>query len=86
MPADYFIDTNVFVYDLETVLQPLVYVPSTMAMYQDVLDTHARYQLQFYDALIVAGALWAGCKTLYSEGLQHGQRFNDLVITNPFLS
>jgi predicted nucleic acid-binding protein len=32
-----------------------------------------RYQLSHWDALIVASALLAGCNTLYSEDLQHGQ-------------
>jgi predicted nucleic acid-binding protein len=32
-----------------------------------------RYQLSHWDALIVASALLAGCDTLYSEDLQHGQ-------------
>jgi predicted nucleic acid-binding protein len=40
--------------------------------------------LSWYDALIVAGAIEAQCGTLYSEDLQHGQRFNDLRIENPF--
>jgi len=38
----------------------------------------------FYDALIVATALEAGCDTLYSEDLQDGRRFPGLVIVNPF--
>jgi predicted nucleic acid-binding protein len=40
--------------------------------------------LSWYDALIVAGAIEAQCGVLYSEDLQHGQRFNDLRIENPF--
>ncbi|MHB8885447.1 MAG: PIN domain-containing protein, partial [Methylovirgula sp.] len=39
----------------------------------------------FYDALIIAAAQEAGCETLYSEDLQHGRKFGDLVIVNPFL-
>lgn len=45
-----------------------------------------RYQLSHWDALIVASALIAGCDTLYSEDLQHGQVFDEqLRIVNPFL-
>lgn len=54
-------------------------------------DTHAAglalardHGLSFYDALIVATALEAGCDTLYSEDLQDGRRFPGLVIVNPF--
>ncbi len=57
------------------------------------VDTHARaltlaerHGLSFYDALIVAAALLAGCKTLYSEDMQHGQVIDrQLTIQNPFL-
>jgi predicted nucleic acid-binding protein len=45
-----------------------------------------RYQLSHWDALIVAAALLAGCDTLYSEDLQHGQVFDErLTVVNPFL-
>jgi predicted nucleic acid-binding protein len=46
-----------------------------------------RYQLSHWDALIVAAALLAGCETLYSEDLQHGQVFDSrLTVINPFLA
>lgn len=45
-----------------------------------------RYGLSLYDAMIVASALCAGCKTLYSEDLQDGQVIDgQLRIRNPFL-
>jgi predicted nucleic acid-binding protein len=34
--------------------------------------------------LIIAAALEAGCLTLYSEDLQHGQQIEGLTIENPF--
>jgi predicted nucleic acid-binding protein len=37
-----------------------------------------------YDALILAAAIEAGCETLYSEDFQHGRRFGDCTILNPF--
>jgi predicted nucleic acid-binding protein len=40
--------------------------------------------LSFYDALIIASAVEAGCDMLYSEDLQDGRRFPGLVIVNPF--
>jgi predicted nucleic acid-binding protein len=42
------------------------------------------HSIAFYDALIVAAALEAGCDRLYSEDLQHGRRFGDCLIVNPF--
>ena len=38
----------------------------------------------FYDSLIVASALQAGCETLLTEDLQDGRRIDSLVIVNPF--
>jgi predicted nucleic acid-binding protein len=44
-----------------------------------------RHQLSFWDGLIVQAALDAGCTTLLTENLQHGQRFGTLQVINPFL-
>jgi predicted nucleic acid-binding protein len=53
-------------------------------LFARAIEIYRAHQLHWYDALIVAAALQANCKVLYSEDLQHGQRFGDLVITNPF--
>jgi predicted nucleic acid-binding protein len=42
-------------------------------------------KLSFYDALIVASAIGAGCNVLYSEDMQHGRSIGGLAIANPFL-
>jgi predicted nucleic acid-binding protein len=43
------------------------------------------HQLSFYDALIVASAIGAGCDILYSEDLQDRRSIGRLAIVNPFL-
>lgn len=44
-----------------------------------------RYGLSVYDAMIVAAALLAGCKTLLSEDMQNGQSIDGtLEVRNPF--
>ncbi|MEZ5045296.1 MAG: PIN domain-containing protein [Saprospiraceae bacterium] len=44
-----------------------------------------RYGFSFYDSLILAAALEAGCSVLYSEDLQHGQVIEQvLTVKNPF--
>jgi predicted nucleic acid-binding protein len=48
------------------------------------LDLAERHRFSIYDGLIVAAAQRAGCKTLYTEDLQHGQRIDRLTIRNPF--
>jgi predicted nucleic acid-binding protein len=46
-----------------------------------------RYGFSHFDSLIVATALAAGCTTLYTEDLQHGQVIEGrLTLVNPFLS
>lgn len=40
--------------------------------------------LSWWDALIVAAALEAGCDTLWTDDLQDGRRFDRLLIRNPF--
>jgi predicted nucleic acid-binding protein len=43
------------------------------------------HRLSFYDALIVASAIEAGCNVLYSEDMQHGRTIGALAIANPLL-
>ncbi len=46
-----------------------------------------RYKFSFYDSVIVASALRAGCSVLYSEDLQHRQIIShSLTIINPFMA
>lgn len=69
---------------LEAVLSPLMRIYPSISLYKLALETQDRYRFSFYDSLIVAAALEAGCKTLYSEDLQHGQRIEHLTVSNPF--
>jgi predicted nucleic acid-binding protein len=48
------------------------------------LDLAERFQVSFYDGLIVASASLASCKVLYSEDMQHGQTIAGVTIRNPF--
>ena len=61
--------------------------PLTAATHDAALDLAERLGCQFYDALILASALEAGCDTLLTEDLQHGQRIDGrLTIRNPFVA
>jgi predicted nucleic acid-binding protein len=66
-------------------LAPLLAVHSSFSLYQRALDLSRRFSLSWYDSLIVAAALEANCRTLYTEDLQHGQVFDNLRVQNPFL-
>ena len=70
---------------LVDVLAPLCRVYASIPLYQNTLDIQARYRFGFYDSLIEAAALSAGCTRLLSEDLQHGQQVNELTICNPFV-
>lgn len=43
-----------------------------------------RFELSYWDALIVASAQAQGCTILLSEDMQHEQRIDKLQIINPF--
>ena len=59
--------------------------PLTAETHDLGLDVAERYGFSVYDALIVASALQAGCKTLYTEDMQDGQTIQGrLVVRNPF--
>jgi predicted nucleic acid-binding protein len=60
-------------------------VPLTLDVHKRGLLLHQKYPLQFYDAMMLAAALEAGCTTFYSEDMQDGQVIeNTLTIKNPF--
>lgn len=70
---------------LATIFGPLMLVHSSQALYGEALRLSGRYRLSWYDALIVAAAIEARCEVLYTEDLQHGQRFEKLRVENPFV-
>lgn len=70
---------------VDRTLAPLWKVNPTRTLYDRGLDLQTRYRFSFYDSLIIAAALEAGCKTLYTEDLKHGQRIEGVTVTNPFV-
>lgn len=69
---------------LDQVLSPLCEVFTSLHLLGRALDVQERYRHGFYDSLIVAAALEAGCTTLYTEDLAAGQRIGSLEIVDPF--
>jgi predicted nucleic acid-binding protein len=60
-------------------------LPITLATHEAGLRIADRLGYRFYDSLIIASALEAGCGTLYSEDMQDGQVIEGaLTIRNPF--
>ena len=70
---------------LGAVFRPLLAVQSSPALVSEALRLTDRHRLSWYDSLIVAAAVEGGCGVLYSEDLQHGQRFGQLKVENPFV-
>ena len=68
-----------------TALFPMMAISSSPSLVVEGLRLQGANQLEWYDSLIIAAALQGGCKVLYTEDMQHGRRFGDLVIQNPFL-
>jgi predicted nucleic acid-binding protein len=60
--------------------------PVALSTHEFAVSLARRDGFDIYDALILAAAIEAGCETLFSEDFQHGRRFGDLTIVNPFLS
>lgn len=58
--------------------------PLTPAIHTRAVALARARELSVYDALIVAAAQDAGCGLLFSEDLQHGQKFGTLTVENPF--
>jgi predicted nucleic acid-binding protein len=67
----------------------LVFCPRPVSITEEIhrsaLDIGARYGFTIYDSLILAAALRAGCTTVFTEDLQHGQVVEGVRIENPFL-
>jgi predicted nucleic acid-binding protein len=69
--------------DVLTVVDPPL--PLTLDLHAAARALAEDHRLSFYDALIVAAAIEAGCDTLFSEDMQHGRSIGGLAIVNPFL-
>lgn len=59
-------------------------VPISLDVHERALTISERYKFRIYDSSIIAAALLAGCKTLFTEDLQNGQVIDGLTIRNPY--
>ena len=49
------------------------------------LEQKNRYQIGYYDALILASGRLANCKHVFSEDLADGQDYGGITVINPFV-
>jgi predicted nucleic acid-binding protein len=48
------------------------------------ISLQRRHQLSWWDAIVVNSAIQSDARILWTEDLNHGQRFGHLVVQNPF--
>ena len=60
-------------------------VNSDFTLVGAALEKSVNHHLCIFDAMVVEAALRAEAQTLYSEDMQHGQRYGSLTVVNPFL-
>lgn len=60
-------------------------VENTRELLVDGMARVESAQLSFWDAMVIQAAISRGCDSLYSEDWQHGLRFGELQIINPFV-
>ena len=54
------------------------------ALVDAAIQIHKRYQLRYWDALILATANDCGCQELLSEDMNAGQDYDGVTVVNPF--
>lgn len=61
---------------------PLIVVGA--AQIASAIHAEERYNISFWDALILAAAESGGADVLYTEDLNDGQRYGTVMVRNPF--
>lgn len=59
-------------------------VRTDSATVKNALEIKARYNIQFYDAMMIAAAIASGCEEILSEDLNDGQNYDGVIAHNPF--
>ena len=58
----------------------------TRALLLKAIDFQKQHQLSWWDSLIVVSAIDSHATPLLTEDLNHGQRFENVTVANPFIS
>ena len=61
-----------------------VVVPIDLAIVEAAITGAARHQISYWDAAILAAAEAVSAGILYTEDLNHGQRYGSVLVQNPF--
>ena len=60
-------------------------VDTEVSLVKIAIEISVRYQTSYWDAAILAAAESMGAPRLYSEDLNHGQRYGSVEVVNPFM-
>lgn len=73
--------------DAAEIVRDLSYWRVHAPITEDVLgavDIQRRYQISFWDAMVIHSAISLGCAVVWSEDLADGQVYDNIQIKNPF--
>ncbi len=59
-------------------------VPVTQELLNRAVQVADRYGIPYWDAAMLAAAGMQGCDAVYSEDLNEGQSYDDVLVINPF--
>jgi predicted nucleic acid-binding protein len=65
-------------------LSPIKVVATDADIARRAVEAHAKYQVHFYDGMIIASAERGRCTRLWSEDFNSGQEYFGVVAKNPF--
>ncbi|HYU47849.1 MAG TPA: PIN domain-containing protein [Terriglobales bacterium] len=65
-------------------LSPIKLIAADSELIRRAVEAQAAYGLHFYDCLIIAAAERAGCKRIWSEDFNDGQKYFGVTAANPF--
>lgn len=73
--------------ELKEVVASLLDIPMVVlgrAQIESAIQIEERYNISFWDALILAAAESGGAEVLYTEDLNDGQQYGAVTVRNPF--
>lgn len=58
-------------------------IENTVSLLEAAISEKQRWQLSFWDSLILAAARWSGASTIWSEDFNEGQDYGGITVENP---
>lgn len=52
----------------------------------EAINIQKKYDLSFWDSLIICSAIKSNCDAIMSEDLNNGQKYEEILVVNPFLT